>query len=390
VFEDVYIPRGKPLWPAIWLLPTTDPVYGGKGSPKGGTWNTWPNNGELDILEAIGVDPKIYGTLHYSSGDEFSGWPGARVSINSSAVKGTAYDGDKITGNILATRKEGNNPLSLDGHLGTLCFQWFVDKDKGPTLIWYVADGNPISPDGQFQYKDQLDVMLNRYGTDSISGITGDGSGALSFETTPFWPGSKGNSPPLTLYQGWDGKESYGFQGYYKIQGNVEQSPVGIHNGVVSAANPLGLGIVPKFDAQGKVINNTIDHLFEPFLCSMIGSWSNPHPLPWDSIPCQNPPNDSTKTSCPETGTGAANTYNYCWVKGAKRASVGWWSNSPMAANTDFAPFDPSQKWNIILNVAIGGSWPRAVGQEGDWQKDYLDMTKTNLRMKSVSYYVLQ
>jgi hypothetical protein len=51
------------------------------------------------------------------------------------------------------------------------------------------------------------------------------------------------------------------------------------------------------------------------------------------------------------------------------------------------APFDPQQNFNIILNVAIGGDWPRGVGQEGDWGKNYGDLEKVNLRMKSIKYY---
>jgi len=37
--------------------------------------------------------------------------------------------------------------------------------------------------------------------------------------------------------------------------------------------------------------------------------------------------------------------------------------------------------------VAVGGQWPRAAGQEGDWEKDFGDMSTTNLKMKSISYF---
>ncbi|RYY93039.1 MAG: glycosyl hydrolase family protein, partial [Chitinophagaceae bacterium] len=51
------LPRGKGIWPALWLLPQ-DNVYGG-----------WPRSGEIDLMELIGHQPgTTYGTLHYGPG----------------------------------------------------------------------------------------------------------------------------------------------------------------------------------------------------------------------------------------------------------------------------------------------------------------------------------
>jgi len=390
VFEDVWVPRGRPIWPAIWLLPVTDPVYGGKDTQRGGDYNTWPSNGEIDIMETISNDPKIYGTLHYSCGDEFTGWPGIPVNVNDKAVKGTAYQGGNLHGNILATRVKGDNPLPKDGHLGTLCFRWDIDPENGTTFRWFFCEPNPFASDDSFVYKEIIDVMINRVGTESIGEISGDGSGSISFTTTPFWPGSKSNSPPLTLYKGWSGSYSYGFQGYYPIQGNVRTSKVGIHNGPLIEGNPDGLGIVPKFGDDNKPINNTIDHLYEPLLCSMMGDWDNLKPLPWKSEACKNPPPGFDSRACPLTGRGNEGTYDYCWVEGAKKPGIGWWTNSPLANGVKFAPFDSSQNWNIILNVAVGGDWPRGAGQEGLWNKNFDDIETTNLKMKSIKYYILK
>jgi len=48
------LPRGKGIWPAIWMLPT-DWEYGG-----------WPQSGEIDIIELLGDKPsKVYHSLHY-------------------------------------------------------------------------------------------------------------------------------------------------------------------------------------------------------------------------------------------------------------------------------------------------------------------------------------
>ncbi|MCX7725843.1 MAG: glycoside hydrolase family 16 protein, partial [Chitinispirillaceae bacterium] len=47
------LPKGRGLWPAIWMLPT-DGEYGG-----------WPKSGEIDIMENVGFEPNnIYFTIH--------------------------------------------------------------------------------------------------------------------------------------------------------------------------------------------------------------------------------------------------------------------------------------------------------------------------------------
>ncbi len=54
----IQIPTGQGIWPAFWLL--------------GAEGGTWPNNGEIDIMENIGREPyAVHGTVHgpgYSGG----------------------------------------------------------------------------------------------------------------------------------------------------------------------------------------------------------------------------------------------------------------------------------------------------------------------------------
>jgi beta-glucanase (GH16 family) len=48
------LPRGRGIWPAFWMLSTTEP-YGG-----------WPQSGEIDIMELIGSEPATtHGTIHF-------------------------------------------------------------------------------------------------------------------------------------------------------------------------------------------------------------------------------------------------------------------------------------------------------------------------------------
>ena len=49
------LPSGRGTWPAIWMLPTSGQY--GNGS--------WPDNGEIDIMEHVGYDPgRIHGSVH--------------------------------------------------------------------------------------------------------------------------------------------------------------------------------------------------------------------------------------------------------------------------------------------------------------------------------------
>ena len=49
------VPAGKGLWPAIWMMPNKESLYG-----------PWPRCGEVDIMEILGSETnRMYGTLHY-------------------------------------------------------------------------------------------------------------------------------------------------------------------------------------------------------------------------------------------------------------------------------------------------------------------------------------
>lgn len=49
-------PKGKGLWPAIWMMPSES------------KFGNWPVSGEIDIMEVLGNETnKTYGTIHYGS-----------------------------------------------------------------------------------------------------------------------------------------------------------------------------------------------------------------------------------------------------------------------------------------------------------------------------------
>ena len=51
------VPEGQGLWPAVWMMPTDERLYG-----------SWPKCGEIDIMEVLGNQPNIaYGTIHYGN-----------------------------------------------------------------------------------------------------------------------------------------------------------------------------------------------------------------------------------------------------------------------------------------------------------------------------------
>ena len=57
VEAKIKLPIGKGIWPAFWMLGANiDDI-------------NWPDCGEIDILEAINVEKKIYHTLHWRNGD---------------------------------------------------------------------------------------------------------------------------------------------------------------------------------------------------------------------------------------------------------------------------------------------------------------------------------
>lgn len=64
------LPMGVGTWPAIWMLPTKD-TYGG-----------WPHSGEIDIMEAIGSEPKTHYSTVWTTSSEATWGNGDTLTVS--------------------------------------------------------------------------------------------------------------------------------------------------------------------------------------------------------------------------------------------------------------------------------------------------------------------
>ena len=70
----IKLPPGRGLWPAFWMLPT-DEVYG-----------SWPQSGEIDIMEWVGRDPEtLLGTVHFGQPWPNNSYTGVELDLTDAA-----------------------------------------------------------------------------------------------------------------------------------------------------------------------------------------------------------------------------------------------------------------------------------------------------------------
>lgn len=107
-------PEGKGLWPAIWMMPQDENLYG-----------QWPKCGEIDIMEVLGSQTDTaYGTIHY-------GEPHAQ------------QQGTYILDN--GTFASDYHDFSVEWEPGEMRF--YIDGNLYKTINdWFTADGEDEKP----------------------------------------------------------------------------------------------------------------------------------------------------------------------------------------------------------------------------------------------------
>ncbi len=130
----IQIPRGQGIWPAFWMLGSNFQRVG------------WPNSGEIDIMENVGMEPQtVYGTVH---GPGYSGANGVGGSYSMNEdfaddfhVFAVDWDPEAIRWYVDGELVNTVTPDDLNGH------EWAFDHDF--FIILNVAVGGywPGNPD---------------------------------------------------------------------------------------------------------------------------------------------------------------------------------------------------------------------------------------------------
>jgi beta-glucanase (GH16 family) len=107
------LPKGRGMWPAVWMLPT-DNEYG-----------RWAASGEIDIMELVGHEPAtVHGTLHHGGS-----WPDNEHSGSSYTLPSGDFSQDF-------------HVFALEWEPGE--FRWYVDGVHYQTQTEWSTDGFPF------------------------------------------------------------------------------------------------------------------------------------------------------------------------------------------------------------------------------------------------------
>lgn len=144
----IKIPRGQGIWPAFWMLGT------------GISSNSWPNCGEIDIMENIGREPgTVHGTVHGPgySGDHGIGKP---VTLPDNAVVADDFhifavdcEPGSVTWFMDGRKYFSITPASLPENT-----RWVFDQPKFLLLNLAVGGYWPGYPDATSTYPQRMEV----------------------------------------------------------------------------------------------------------------------------------------------------------------------------------------------------------------------------------------
>lgn len=116
------LPKGKGIWPALWMMPENIEVHG-----------KWSSCGEIDIMELVGHEPNtIYGTIHYGLPHTYHG---GKYCLE----QGSFADDYHVFG--LEWDKEGIR-WYVDGKLYHEENYWFTKKQDGSLVENFPAPFN--------------------------------------------------------------------------------------------------------------------------------------------------------------------------------------------------------------------------------------------------------
>lgn len=117
-------PKGQGLWPALWMMPNDESLYG-----------QWPKCGEIDIMEVLGHEPeKTYGTIHY--GNPHNEQQGYYV-----LDKGTFADDYHVYG---LEWEPGEMRFYIDGKLFHKVNDWFTKVEGGDETAYPAPFDQPF------------------------------------------------------------------------------------------------------------------------------------------------------------------------------------------------------------------------------------------------------
>src|SRR5690606_28244887 len=162
---SIKIPRGQGIWPAFWML--------GAGFPQ----TSWPNSGEIDIMENIGREPHlVHGTVHgpgYSGANGISGTymhPQGWSFADTWHTFAIDWKPGEITWFVDGQQYHRVTRASVGGN------PWVFDQKFFLILNVAVGGNWPGYPDGSTQFPQQMFVDYIRV-FDNGSTTGGGGSG---------------------------------------------------------------------------------------------------------------------------------------------------------------------------------------------------------------------